>query len=71
LVFEQVSYPEMTRQSTVRINLSDVNVIGVGHILYLAVIPRIIGNFNFIVNPVGGGAINPLFHYSSIPSFQL
>jgi hypothetical protein len=41
-------------------------------------------HFNFIVNPVGGGNINPtlhdplraggldpLFHYSIIPSFQL
>jgi len=35
-----------------------------------------ISHFNFIVNPVGGGTINPTLHYSrthysTIPSFQL
>jgi hypothetical protein len=43
-----------------------------------------INHFNFIVNPAGGGTINPtlrhplrsvgqnpLFHYSIVPSFQL
>jgi hypothetical protein len=35
-----------------------------------------ISHFNFIVNPIGGGTINPILHYprthySSIPSFQL
>jgi hypothetical protein len=43
-----------------------------------------ISHFNFIVNPAGGGTINPtlhyplrgggqnpLFHYSIVPSFQL
>jgi hypothetical protein len=43
-----------------------------------------IGHFNFIVNPSGGGTINPtlhyplqaagqdpLFHYSIVPSIQL
>jgi hypothetical protein len=43
-----------------------------------------ISHFNFIVNPAGGGTINPtlhyllraggqnvLLHYSTIPSFQL
>ena len=37
-----------------------------------------ISHFNFIINPVDGGTIksnialsqNPLFHYSSIPSFS-
>ena len=24
------------------------------------------GHFNFMVNPVGGGTINPIFHYSLI-----
>jgi len=43
-----------------------------------------INHFNFILNPAGGGTINPtlhhplraggqnpLFHYSIVPSFQL
>ena len=46
--------------------------------------PKDMSHFNFIVNPAGGGTINPtlpyplqaggqnpLLHYSSIPSFQL